>query len=1041
MFRSIRHQLTLIICSLIVVTLASLLMISYYLVVADYEEKMLQVNSAMAESLGSNIAQFMQNAYNINRIMARDLDLENFNGKKQEDLLVDTASCYPFFQVLAVHKLNGDQIARSSGQLANRAERWWFKKFMAEKSPYITKTYYSIVSESPITTIIHGIYTYGNLSGILMANIETSKLQQMVESYNSGPGSYAYLLDGEGVVIAHPDRKQVAELYNYKTMKKSVLLRDSNGNILKDEKNNEIIQQMDFPVAPSLQAVVSKVMAGGVGVGEYTDLNGDKNICAYRVIWLPGMSDPWSLIVVQKKSIALAFMYDVTIKNIFAGIFVLALSALLTFWFSRRITNPLIHIVNVTNQIKDGDLTVRLAITSSNEIGMLAMNFNQMVSELQQNHEDLEKLVEARTGELGAANQELTAMYEEIMAMNETLEDTNQCLADENKVRQQVEENLLLRERQYRATTSLLTNPIDKIEELLKSILHDALQLVKAPDGHIGLYDDGGKTFIIHHGIGICDSWIMERHPAETGMKGYVYNTGKNLIVDDYQQYPNRMNDKRLDRLTTAIMLPLKQDGQVKGILCASWRDVVHPISKEDVAVLRQFCDLATVALERTNTQKKIHQMAFYDTLTGLPNRASLNLHLDEEMKKAHCGEATGAILFIDMDDLKSVNDNFGHSFGDSVIVAAGKHIVDAVGENAFVAHSGGDEFIIVLSGEYNREKVAQFADAVLGALCQEYEVSTEHLHLSASIGVVLYPNDGDRAEDILKKADSAMYVAKKAGRSCWRFYEPVFLAEAYEKMMLTNGLRRGLERGELSLNYQAQLTVTGEVIIGFEALLRWNSSEYGFVSPARFIPLAEQSGLIFPIGQWVLQEACRFARRLTDMGKGHIHVAVNISPRQLMADDFVDIVRRSIQGAGVKPEQIELEITESVLIESLEGSVQKLNQLRELGVMLSLDDFGTGYSSLTYLRNLPVGVLKIDKSFIDKILSDKTQMQVVGSIIDLGHTLGLTIVAEGVETQEQLSRLMQYGCDHVQGYIFSRPIPEEEAIKFLMMHNPMKNQ
>jgi len=284
-----------------------------------------------------------------------------------------------------------------------------------------------------------------NLSGVV------KKLQEMVDNYNSGEGSYAYLLDGDGGVIAHPDRQQVNEVYNYKTMKKSVLVRDANGENIKDEKNNERTVEIDFPVPPSMQAIIAKVMTGETGVGEYTDLNGDKNICAYRTISLPGKSDPWSLIVVQKKSVALAFMYDVTKKNIQVSLFVLALSALLTFRFSRRITNPLIDIVNATNQIKDGDLTVRLDIKSSNEIGVLAMNFNKMVSEIQQHREGLEELVAGRTRDLDGANQELTALNEEMIAMNEILEDTNKRLEDENKARRQVEDNLLLRERQYRA--------------------------------------------------------------------------------------------------------------------------------------------------------------------------------------------------------------------------------------------------------------------------------------------------------------------------------------------------------------------------------------------------------------------------------------------------------------------------------------------------------------------------------------------------------------------------------------------------------------
>ena len=633
--------------------------------------------------------------------------------------------------------------------------------------------------------------------------------------------------------------------------------------------------------------------------------------------------------------------------------------------------------------------------------------------------------------QMGALNLEIGNMSRELRKKNAMMVAMNKTLEDENKVRRQMEDNLLRRERQYRVTTSLLTRPVDEFEGLLESILGDALELVKASDGYIILCDDKTKTCSVHHGIGLYQSWIMESQPGESGMQAYVYKTGDIFVVNDYRHYPERVNDKRLDRVVSVIMLPLKQGGQVQGMLCASWSDVVHPISTADIEVLRQFCDLATVALERTNTQKKIRHMAFYDTLTGLPNQASLGLHLEKEMKNTHCGRIMGVIMSIDIDNLKSVNDNFGHSFGDSVIITAGNHIIKVVGEQAFVARSGGDEFVIVLSGQYNREEAAHMANKILDALCQEYEVSVEHLHMSASIGVVVYPEDGDNAIDLLKKADSAMYVAKKSGKNCWRFHDPIFLQQAYEKMMLTNALRRGLERGELFLHYQPQFTVQG-IIIGFEALLRWNSAEHGSVSPVRFIHLAEESGLIVPIGQWVLEEACRFARRLANMGRSAIHVAVNISSKQLLRDDFVHTVLRSITDAEIGPEQLEIEITESVLIESMEDSIGKLSQLRDAGLRISLDDFGTGYSSLTYLRRLPVGVLKIDKSFIDHITSNKIQLEMVSSIIALGHTLGLTIVAEGVETEEQLKLLTQCDCDCIQGYIFSPALPEEEAIKFL---------
>jgi len=388
--------------------------------------------------------------------------------------------------------------------------------------------------------------------------------------------------------------------------------------------------------------------------------------------------------------------------------------------------------------------------------------------------------------------------------------------------------------------------------------------------------------------------------------------------------------------------------------------------------------------------------------------------------------------MFVDLDDLKAVNDNFGHLAGDHVITSAVAGIVLAVVQEAFVARIGGDEFVILLPGESNRNSVAAIAERLIKIMSREYEVLGQRILSSGSLGVAIYPDDGDTVEEILKKADNALYAAKSSGRNCWRFFESSLLEDKYERMTLTHSLRRALYSDELFLHYQPMVEVASGKIIGFEALLRWQSPEHGLVPPDRFIPLAEQSALILPLGKWVLRQACQFARRLGDLGRKDLHVAVNISPRQLSAADFVELIRTSVDAAGIAPAQLEIEVTESVLIDSLEDSVIKLTEIRNLGVRLSLDDFGVGFSSLTYLRKLPFRTLKVDKSFIHSITGDDTQARFVGHIIAMAHTLGLIVVAEGVEFEAQWLTLKQYNCNHIQGYFFSRPISEEAAIKFL---------
>ena len=818
--------------------------------------------------------------------------------------------------------------------------------------------------------------------------------------------------------------------------------------------------------------------------------------------------------------------------------------------------------------------------------------------ELQLHTQKLQELVETRTQDLSAANQELTAMNEEMTAMNESLQEANRLLGQEIEFRRQKEQELLLRGKQYQATTDLLTHPNEDFDELIKVILQDAIHLIGAPGGSIGLLEECSKNFVVRHAVGYAPEKQLPPRPTDVGILGEVFRSGEMLLVEDYRQYPRRLCDTGLEHSTTVIMVPLLMDGKVKGALTANWRDEIHRITPEDQEVLRQFGRLASIALEKSQTRQQItyqkdllqrladmtailvneldlgkalqniltqaaafmniphgfvsffepdgrhatiqcglgryeervgkstffdgkgiyaevlrthkivvvhdyanwpgrwtgafaetltaqmqapltingkiigciglsafgepfvvdqaklavfeqmatvatiavknamahqktHHQALHDSLTGLPNRAFLNSRLEEEMRKARLGTAAGAVFYIDLDDLKTVNDSFGHSCGDGVIKAAARQIADTVGPEAFVARVGGDEFIVILFGEDRLKTIAQIANRLVSASQREYEVGGRNIHMSASVGVTLYPGDGNEAEEILKNADSAMYAAKAAGRNCWRFFEPEMLKDAYFKWSLTQSLRHALERNELALHFQPQIKLNDNTVIGFEALLRWNSPEHGMVSPARFIPLAENSGLIVPIGNWVIEEACRFARKLPEMGRDSLHVAVNISPRQLAMEDFVETVRLTLEGTGTQPKQLEVEITENVLIDSLEDSIKKLGQLKAMGVRLALDDFGTGFSSLTYLRNLPVETLKIDKSFIDKILEDRVQKDFVRSIIDMAHTIGLQVTAEGVESEVQLENLLQFGCDSVQGYIFSKPVPPEQAIKF----------
>jgi diguanylate cyclase (GGDEF)-like protein len=585
---------------------------------------------------------------------------------------------------------------------------------------------------------------------------------------------------------------------------------------------------------------------------------------------------------------------------------------------------------------------------------------------------------------------------------------------------------------------------LEKLAQMTESLMNDGdadvmLQraLVEAADlagmrhGFIQLFDPDDGLLYHRYTLGYYD----EKAGAPVNISGItakVIQSGDILYVQDYHNWPERGQGGHLDDIKTSMQAPLIVDGKVTGMIGLSAMDRVVAISPEQMAILKQYAHIAAITIKNAQAYKEIEFIALHDSLTGLANRANLHQRLEKELNLVRSGGRCGCLMFIDLDDLKSINDVFGHTAGDQLLVYAGENIAAACGEHAIVGRIGGDEFVAILQGEEACSRIEMVAGKLIEYLGREYEYMGQYFKIEASIGIARYPEDADSVDDILRKSDIAMYAAKKAGKNCWRFFEPEMQQETLERVILTNSLRHALEKDELYLNYQPQLSLTDGKIVGFEALLRWRSSEHGAVSPDRFIPLAESSGLILPIGRWVMQEACRFASNLCATGRADLHVAVNISPKQLGTLNFVEDVRQLIAEAGIKPCQLELEITENVLIDSLEESVGKLEEFNRLGVHLSLDDFGTGYSSLTYLRNLPIGTLKIDKRFVDDVGRDRQQDKFVRLIIDMARMMNLFTIAEGVETEAQLQRLKELRCDCVQGYVFSKPLPEEDALRLI---------
>jgi len=455
----------------------------------------------------------------------------------------------------------------------------------------------------------------------------------------------------------------------------------------------------------------------------------------------------------------------------------------------------------------------------------------------------------------------------------------------------------------------------------------------------------------------------------------------------------------------------------------------------DDKGNFRGYRGVARDITERIRAEADLARMAHYDTLTGLPNRALLQARLKRAMARADRGETLLALMFLDLDQFKEINDSLGHAIGDAVLKETASRLESCVRATDTVARLGGDEFTILLEDVRNVDEIRSVAEKLLLAIAERAQVAGHELHLSTSIGVTVYPLDDLEIDTLLRNADLAMYHAKQEGRNNIQFFSRDMSERTEKRVDMLARLRGALVRNELALHYQPQVDVRSGAITGVEALLRWNDRERGLVSPAQFIPLAEETGLIIPIGEWVLREACGQAKRWLDAGLGPLSMAVNLSPRQFRQKNLVQMVAAILAETGLPPACLELEITESTVMHRTEEAAIGLRALHALGVQISLDDFGTGYSSLAYLHRFPVHTLKVDQSFVHDIKSDRDDAAIVSTVITLARQLKLRALAEGVETKAQLQFLRSRGCDYFQGYLFCRPKAAAEIEALLAQH------
>lgn len=653
----------------------------------------------------------------------------------------------------------------------------------------------------------------------------------------------------------------------------------------------------------------------------------------------------------------------------------LALAVVLAQYLQRPISRPVIALVSTAQAVsKANDYSIRAELRSDDEFGLLGSTFNRMLEQIQKRDHQL------------------------------------------LQHRQELEQTVAARTAELVVTNAQLK----RAEEKYRSIFEDAVIGIfqSTPDGRpISI----NRALAQIHGYDSPEQFIAE-----------VRTVPEELFVD-----PRRVRE--LSRVLNAgevardVELEVYRRDRTKKWILANIRAVRD--ADGNVTLLEGTIEDIT---ERKQAQEQVQYLAYYDALTGLANRALLQDRVFNALAAAQRRGEKVALLFLDLDRFKIINDSLGHSFGDLLLQQVGERLKAWSRGQDTVARIGGDEFVIALTGVRDIPDVAVASERLMDAMTPEFIIQSRKIHVSCSIGVSLYPDHGADSETLIKHADAAMYVAKENGRNGYRFFSEDMNAQVVERMTIEHGLRVALERQELFLMYQPQSdTNTGE-IVGVEALLRWKHPELGMVPPDRFIRVAENSGLIIPIGEWVMRTACSTAKSWQEIGLRPLPVAVNVSAIQFRQEGFLDTVRRILNETQLAPEYLELELTESVLLSNVSQMQAQLQLLKEMGVKLSIDDFGTGYSSLAYLKQFPVGKLKIDRSFVKNIPGNTDDSAIAAAIVSMAKSLNLKVIAEGVENQDQLAFLQSRGCDEVQGFYLCKPISATQVIEKLGASKPL---
>ena len=725
------------------------------------------------------------------------------------------------------------------------------------------------------------------------------------------------------------------------------------------------------PMHPSVYKILALGDGGGarLSAGEF----GDQIAAAWQLFLMSSLQAP-SLDIVASQPKAYALRSNTDFRRIFIPALglVIILVGLLSFKMIGTSLGPLAALTKAARRVADGDLDVRVDIDSRNEFGTLGRTFNTMAARM------------GRQIDMLGAMSEIDKLILTGAGIEDVCEAVSQHLAR-------------------------LTNC-------------DAVAIVTGLDGPVG------KPAVIAVREGEVVSDLFESGAFSSELLSLARTGSANV---DMSLLGDAIRPIVEFGQTHVAIVPVLLQGELLGQILVASRDESLLTPNQ----LRQCDDIAerfAVALDSFRRKEALYRKANFDDLTGLPNRQLLKDRLEELLQRAASTRQSGALLYLDLDRFKEVNDVYGHSVGDMVLVQAAERIVGEMRDDDIVARLGGDEFVVILPNVSRHEVIKTTASRLLSRLTDIFSVAGVNHFVGASIGIVVFPEDGESVESLLKNADAAMYRAKEAGRARFEFFNHELNAEGRRKIELERELRGAVERNELQLYYQPQFFLDTGALSGAEALLRWQHGQLGNVSPAEFIPLAEESDLIIEMGVWIAERCASDIRRLLDEGLHPGPISINVSARQLRDLGFVGTLTQVLARNQIEPTNIRIEVTETAVAQNRDTAIELLEKLRSKGIRIAIDDFGTGYSSLSYLQNMPYDVIKIDKSFVDLIENGETAVNICRTIIRMAHELGKTSVAEGVESQSQVNFLRESGCDVVQGYFYAKPMPFDEFVQFI---------